>query len=171
MRTVEIDTAGINIVKAPDPEVFYVVFEVGTCDEVQRFVLLSGDDGKVQQVRTANDVALKFNVIRKVVFDPVVNFVASDSDLFFCFRVNHVPRTDERVLRLCDSVRSIPRPHQIDITKFVSSMDQAWYGLFFHAEFQRISWLADSERVQKRLNLRNCPLSDVHLSEFSRIDI
>ncbi len=71
-----------------------MILKVCPCSEMQRFVLLSRDDRKVEQVGTTDNVTLKFNVVRKMVFYPIVDFIASDSDLFFSFRIDNVPRTN-----------------------------------------------------------------------------
>ena len=170
-RAVDVDAARVNVVEAPDPEMLHVVLEVGTRHEVKGLVLHNGCDWDVQKVRTADDVALEFDELRQLSLDVAVDVLAGDTDFLLGPRVDHVPGAHVCVLRPRHTVGGPIWPDEVDVAELVTTGDNTWNSVLFRAVFKGISRLSLSERVQEGLDLGDCTLTDVHLSQFPRIDV
>ena len=77
----------------------------------------------------------------------VVDVGASDPYLFLGLRVDEVPRTQVRVLGLCDSEWCPERPDKVNIVEFFATMDHSRHGLLLDALFERISRLPHSDWI------------------------
>ena len=142
-RAVDIDATRVNVIEAPNPEVLNVIVEVATRLKVDRLVFLDRHHRHPQQVGPTDDVPLELYEIWPLGFQLVLHIRAIDADFFFSFRIDHVPWAHESVILSLDPVGRVPWPDEVDVTEFVTALNNSGDGLLLHAEFDRVGGLAD----------------------------
>ena len=142
VRTVNVDPPRIDIIEAPDPHVRDMMSEVATRHEMQRFLLLSGDQGQLEQVWSSNNVPLELDIVWLAILQSIVDILTRDADLLFGLWVHDVPWTDVRVVALGHAVGRFLRPDKVDILELVTAVDNSRNCAFLHAVLESISRLA-----------------------------
>ena len=149
----------------------YWLWELTSCVEVGRPILLYSRNVKAKQVWSTYYIPLKLHVERGLSLVMVIDVRNCDSYLLFSLRMNYEPRSHFTMVYSGNSIGHLPGPNKVDIVILLPCFDNSGHKLFSQGLLKGIAWLPHSQRFEEHFIIRIRTFTVVKIPQSSSIHL